>query len=65
MDRMYADCWDLPSEGHCHTVFEADGERELLEATAKHATEVHGHKDGPELCNALRETFHHGAPTSH
>lgn len=62
MSRMYADCWELPSEGHCHTVIEADGEEELLDAIAKHATQVHGHQDGPALREALRETFHTGSP---
>lgn len=62
MNRMYADCWELPSEGHCHTVIEADGEEELLDASAKHATQAHGHTDGPALRQALRETFHEGSP---
>jgi predicted small metal-binding protein len=62
MNRMYADCWELPSEGHCHTVIEADSEEELLDTSAKHATEVHGHKDGEALRQALRETFHQGTP---
>jgi hypothetical protein len=62
MNRMYADCWELPSEGHCHTTIEADGEEDLLDASAKHATEVHGHTDGPGLRQALRETFHDGSP---
>lgn len=62
MNRMYADCSELPSEGHCHTVIEADGEEALLEAFAKHATEAHGHIDCPALRQALRGTFHEGSP---
>ncbi|HLS82723.1 MAG TPA: DUF1059 domain-containing protein [Steroidobacter sp.] len=64
MERMYADCWELPSEGHCHAIISGDTEADLLEAAARHAREVHGHKDGPELRNALRETFHVGSPPS-
>jgi predicted small metal-binding protein len=52
MERLYADCAELPSEGHCAAIIAADSEAELLEAAAKHATEVHGHLDGPELRNA-------------
>lgn len=58
MERLYADCGELPSEGHCSAIISADTEAELLEAAAKHAREAHGHKDGPELRNALRQTFH-------
>lgn len=64
MERLYADCAELPSEGHCAAVIAADTEAELLEAAAKHAKEIHGHNDCPELRNALRQTFHHGAPTT-
>lgn len=62
MERLYADCDELPSEGHCSAIIAADSEPELLEAAAKHACEAHGHKDGPELRNALREIFHRGSP---
>jgi predicted small metal-binding protein len=66
MERLYADCGELPSEGHCAAVIFADSEMDLLEAAARHAKEVHGHKDGPELRNALRQTFHLGSPpTTH
>jgi hypothetical protein len=63
MNKVYGDCWKLPSEGHCHTVLEADGEEALTELMARHATEVHGHTDGPELRHALRETFSPELPT--
>ena len=63
MERLYADCAELPSEGHCAAIIAADSEAELLEAAAKHAKEVHGHQDGPELRNALRQTFHVGSPS--
>ncbi len=62
MERLYADCSELPSEGHCSAIIAADSEQELMEAAAKHACETHGHKDGPELRNALREIFHRGEP---
>jgi len=62
MERLYADCGELPSEGHCSAIIAADSEAELLEAAAKHARETHGHRDGPELRNALRHIFHHGLP---
>lgn len=58
MERLYADCGELPSEGHCSAIICANSEAELMDAAAKHACEAHGHKDGPELRNALRETFH-------
>jgi predicted small metal-binding protein len=61
MERLYAECGELPSEGHCSTIIAADSEAELLEAAAKHACEAHGHKDCPELRNALRRLFHEGA----
>jgi predicted small metal-binding protein len=62
MERIYADCGELPSEGHCSAIIAGNSEAELLEAAAKHARETHGHKDGPELRNALRHTFHLGLP---
>jgi predicted small metal-binding protein len=63
MERFYADCSELPSEGHCSAIIAADSEQELLEAAAKHAREAHGHMDGPGLRNALREIVHRGEPT--
>lgn len=62
MERLYADCDELPSEGHCSAIIAGDSEEELLDAAAKHACETHGHKDCRELRNALRQTFHSGSP---
>jgi predicted small metal-binding protein len=62
MERLYADCGELPSEGHCSAIIAAASEAELLDAAAKHARDAHGHTDCPELRNALRSTFHHGLP---
>ena len=39
MERLYADCGELPSEGHCAAIIAGDSEAELLEAAAKHAPE--------------------------
>ena len=62
MDRLYSNCGELPSEGHCAAIMAANSEADLIEAAAKHARETHGHMDGPELRNALRHTFHQGLP---
>jgi hypothetical protein len=62
MERIYVDCNELPSEGHCSAIIAAGSETELLEAAAKHAHDAHGHKDGPELRDALRHIWHHGLP---
>jgi predicted small metal-binding protein len=62
MDRLYADCGELPSEGHCTAIIAANSEAELVEAAAKHACDTHGHMDGPGLRSALRQTFHSGLP---
>jgi len=51
--RMSIDCRTVPSESRC-TVALAGEPDELLDLAARHAVDVHGHVDGPELRDALR-----------
>ena len=51
--RMMIDCRTVPSESRC-TVALAGEPDELLDLAARHAVDVHGHVDGPELRDALR-----------
>lgn len=60
MTRQYIDCREMPSDSHCSVAISADSEEELLEAAAQHAVSVHGHTDGPELRQGLREHIHRG-----
>jgi hypothetical protein len=53
MTRMTLDCRTFPSESGC-TVSLAGEPDELLPLAVRHAVEVHGHDDGPELRGALR-----------
>ena len=64
MSRKYIDCRDFPSETGCTVAISADSEDELVEAAARHAVEVHGHQDGPELRAMLRDGVRTGAPAA-
>ena len=52
-DRKVIDCRKYPSDKGC-TLTIAGTEEEVLQAAVKHAIEVHGHKDSPELKSQLR-----------
>lgn len=53
MARILADCRELPSESGCTPTISGE-EDEIVRAAAIHAADVHGHTDGPELCQQLR-----------
>jgi predicted small metal-binding protein len=57
MTRKYIDCREYPSEVGCTVAIFADSDDELLEAAARHAVDVHGHEDTPELRDQLRSLF--------
>jgi hypothetical protein len=50
------DCRTMPSENSC-TVLITGEEDEVLELAAAHAVASHGHTDGPELRQGLREVM--------
>jgi len=62
MDRKYIDCREFPSESGCSIAISADTENEVVEAAAQHAVKVHGHQDGPELRDQLRQGVRSGTP---
>ena len=64
MSRKYIDCREYPSESGCTVAISADSEDELVEAAAQHAVKVHGHQDGPELRQELRQIVKEGEPTA-
>jgi predicted small metal-binding protein len=53
MPRKIADCREFPSESKC-TLTIAGEEDEVVRAAALHASDVHGHKDSPELRQQIR-----------
>jgi hypothetical protein len=52
MTRMMIDCREAPSDSGCTITLHGEPE-ELLELAARHAVDVHGHLDGPELREGL------------
>jgi hypothetical protein len=54
MARVMADCRRFPSESGCSLVMIGE-EDEVMRAAADHAVSVHGHPDGPELRDQLRD----------
>jgi len=56
MARKMIDCGQFPSETNC-TLKISGTEEEVLNAARDHAVASHGHKDGPELMNALRSAL--------
>ena len=54
MGRMMADCRRFPSESNCSLVIIGE-EDEVVRAASEHAASVHGHEDGPELRQQIRE----------
>ncbi len=51
--RKVADCRDIPSVSNC-TLTIAGEEEEVVRAAALHASDVHGHRDTPELREQIR-----------
>jgi len=52
MSRMMIDCRAVPSESGCTLTLHGEPD-ELLDIAARHAVDVHGHTDGPELRDGL------------
>ena len=51
--RKYIDCSEFPSDSNC-TLKISGTEDEVLPVAAKHAAEIHGHEDTPEMREKLR-----------
>lgn len=64
MSRKYIDCRDYPSVSKCSVAISADTVDELMEVAIRHAVQVHGHKDTPEVRSQLRKAIKDGAPAS-
>ncbi len=64
MARKYLDCRETPSLSNCTVAISADSEKELLEIAVDHAVKTHGHKDSPELREALLKGMKEGAPAA-
>jgi predicted small metal-binding protein len=56
MARKMIDCGQFPSETKC-TLKISGTEDEVLKAACAHAVSVHGHKDGPELREAIKSAM--------
>ena len=50
--RTFVDCREFPSDNNCSLKISGTKE-EVLVAAVQHAVASHGHKDGPELREAL------------
>ena len=53
MGRVMADCRRFESDSKCSLTIIGE-EEEVVNAAAKHAADVHGHEDTPELREQLR-----------
>jgi hypothetical protein len=53
MTRMMIDCRAVPSDSGCTVTLHGEPD-ELLDLAVRHAVDVHGHLDGPELRDGLR-----------
>jgi predicted small metal-binding protein len=63
MTRKYIDCRESPETSQtCSVAISADSEDEVIEAAARHAEEVHGYEDTPELREQLRSSIKEGSP---
>ena len=63
MARKYIDCRNYPEAAQsCSVAISADTEDEVIEAAARHAEEVHGFEDTPELRDQLRAAVKEGSP---
>lgn len=54
--RKYIDCSEFPSESNCSLRISGT-EDEVLPVAARHAAEIHGHEDTPEMREQLRSFF--------
>ena len=57
MSRKFVDCRESPSVSGC-TLKISGEEEEVVRAAARHAADVHGHEDTPELRQEIRKTLH-------
>ena len=62
MSRKFIDCREYPGDIKCTLALAADTDDELLEAAVKHAVDVHGMEDTPELRKELKSMFKEGTP---
>ena len=62
MSRKYIDCREYPGDIKCTIALSADTDDELLEAAVRHAVDVHGFQDTPELRNEIKTLFKDGTP---
>lgn len=62
MGRVFIDCREVSSDKKCSLAMAADSEQELLDAAVRHAVDMHGHKDTPELRATIRSAFRKGTP---
>ena len=53
MTRKIVDCRDVPNEVGCTLALTGD-EEEVVAAACRHAVDVHGHEDSPELRDMVR-----------
>jgi hypothetical protein len=61
MARKMVDCREYPSDSKCSLTI-AGEEEEVVRAAAMHAVDVHGHRDGPELRQMLRQALRDERP---
>lgn len=54
MTRVMADCRRFPSDSNCSLTIIGE-EDEVVRAATEHAISVHGHTDGPDLQNGIRQ----------
>lgn len=57
MSRKFVDCREHPSVSGCSLKISGE-EEEVIRAAARHAADVHGHADTPELRAEIRKTLH-------
>ena len=62
MSRKFIDCREYPGDIKCTLALAADTEEELLEAAVRHAVDVHGYEDTPELRKEIKSLFKDGTP---
>lgn len=57
MARKFIDCREYPSESKCSLRISGE-EEEVVRCASRHAADVHGEKDGPELRDMIRRSLH-------
>jgi predicted small metal-binding protein len=63
MTRKMIDCRTMPSEVNCTLAISGE-EEEVVRAAAAHASDVHGHTDGPELRTEIRHALRDAPETA-